>query len=148
MGDDQQTHDPGQPRMLSSFRAASSAFRAARGSTVRSMASIAIGSEDACVTHLSSSNKPALLYFTAAWCGPCQMVAPQIEKLSEDLAEDLDILKVDLDTNAELAGEHGITAVPTFILLKPEAGNWTEAGRVSGASIEQVATMVGRCAMD
>ena len=34
-------------------------------------------------------------------CGPCQMVAPQIEKLSEDLAEDLDILKVDLDTNAE-----------------------------------------------
>ena len=37
-----------------------------------------------------------------------------------------------------LAGEHGITAVPTFILLKPEAGNWTEAGRVSGASIEQV----------
>merc|ERR1712166_780236 len=133
-----------RPKMLSSFRAASSAFRAARGSTVRSMASIAIGSEDACVTHLSSSNKPALLYFTAAWCGPCQMVAPQIE----NLAEDLDILKVDLDPNAELAGEHGITAVPTFILLKPEAGNWTEAGRVSGASIEQVATMVGRCAMD
>eukprot|EP00656_Telonema_subtile_P022639 TRINITY_DN23845_c0_g1_i1.p2 TRINITY_DN23845_c0_g1~~TRINITY_DN23845_c0_g1_i1.p2 ORF type:complete len:106 (-),score=37.21 TRINITY_DN23845_c0_g1_i1:122-439(-) len=103
------------------------------------MSSVSIGSEGAFVAHLANSDKPKhVVYFTAAWCGPCQMVAPQIEELSEKYAAEADILKVDLDANPDLAEQHDISAVPTFILLT----NGKETGRVTGAATAQVEALL------
>eukprot|EP00656_Telonema_subtile_P022640 TRINITY_DN23845_c0_g1_i2.p2 TRINITY_DN23845_c0_g1~~TRINITY_DN23845_c0_g1_i2.p2 ORF type:complete len:111 (-),score=23.34 TRINITY_DN23845_c0_g1_i2:26-358(-) len=64
------------------------------------MSSVSIGSEGAFVAHLANSDKPKhVVYFTAAWCGPCQMVAPQIEELSEKYAAEADILNCLLYTS-------------------------------------------------
>ena len=57
-----------------------------------------------------------LLDFYANWCGPCKMMSPIIEELSEDRS--LEIQKIDIDQNEELVREFGIMSVPTFVLLK------------------------------
>lgn len=86
----------------------------------RQMATVSIGSEEAYNAHMAATGKPSqLLYFTAQWCvqqrlesahrliiqcyrcGPCQMVAPEIDKLSEEYETAADVLKIDLDTNPE-----------------------------------------------
>ena len=57
-----------------------------------------------------------LLDFYANWCGPCRMMSPIIEELSEDRS--LEIQKIDIDSNEELVREFGIMSVPTIVLLK------------------------------
>ncbi len=58
----------------------------------------------------------SLLYFTAAWCGPCRMLKPVLEKIESE--SDLEIVRVDTDKFAELAQEYKIMSVPTMILFK------------------------------
>eukprot|EP00658_Telonema_sp_P-2_P018075 TRINITY_DN1707_c0_g1_i1.p1 TRINITY_DN1707_c0_g1~~TRINITY_DN1707_c0_g1_i1.p1 ORF type:complete len:128 (-),score=29.61 TRINITY_DN1707_c0_g1_i1:427-810(-) len=107
--------------------------------TGRPMSTVAIPSEEAFTEHVSSNSKSKqLVYFTASWCGPCQVVAPTIEALSDQYAESVDILKVDVDNNPELSGQFEVTAVPMFVLLTRNGDALSEAGRVTGASIEQV----------
>ncbi len=58
-----------------------------------------------------------LVDFHAEWCGPCVMLAPELEKLDkEDLG--LDILKIDTDSHPEISQEYGVTAIPTVLLFK------------------------------
>ena len=56
------------------------------------------------------------LYFTASHCGPCRMLAP----LMEELANEIPVEKVDVDTNAELTVKYNVMNVPTVILFKDE----------------------------
>jgi thioredoxin 1 len=64
------------------------------------------------------SEKPVLLDFYAAWCGPCKLLHPVLEELSEEFADKILVGKVDVDLNAELASEHKIMNIPTVLLLK------------------------------
>lgn len=65
-------------------------------------------------------NEHVLVDFYATWCGPCRMLAPVLEELSEDLPE-LTILKVNVDEHSELAAKFHITAIPTMIEFKNKA---------------------------
>jgi thioredoxin 1 len=64
-----------------------------------------------------SKNKHVLVDFYATWCGPCRMLSPVLEELSEDLPE-LTILKVNVDEHSELAAKFHVTAIPTMIEFK------------------------------
>ena len=64
------------------------------------------------------SEKAVLLDFYAAWCGPCKLLHPVLEELSEEFADKILVGKVDVDLNAELAAEHKIMNIPMVILLK------------------------------
>jgi len=69
------------------------------------------------VSHLEDKECYNLLYFTASWCGPCKRIYPLIDTLSEGLDTDIiDIYKVDIDENEELAEKLHIRSVPTFFL--------------------------------
>ena len=60
----------------------------------------------------------ALVDFSATWCGPCRMLAPVVEALSEKLAGKVDFYNVDIDDCPGLAMEYKVMAVPCLVLMK------------------------------
>ena len=76
------------------------------------------------------SETPVLVDFFAEWCGPCKMMAPVLDEVARDYAGKLKVVKVDVDESGETAARFGVTAMPTFILVK----NGREAFRRIGAA--------------
>jgi len=72
---------------------------------------------------------PVLVDFWAAWCGPCRMVAPEMEKLARDRSERVLVAKVDTEALPTVAQRFNIRSIPTMILFRGGA----EARRLSGA---------------
>ena len=64
---------------------------------------------------------PCIIDFYADWCGPCKMVSPILESLSEEYKGKINIYKIDTDKENELAGAFGISSIPS-ILLVPKKG--------------------------
>ena len=60
----------------------------------------------------------ALVDFSAVWCGPCRMMAPVLEDISEKMAGKLGFYNVDVDEVPQLAAEFGISSIPCLVLLK------------------------------
>ncbi len=67
---------------------------------------------------VTGGEKPVLVDFWAAWCGPCQMIAPMVEELAEDFGDKAIMAKLDVDANPELAGRFGIRSIPTLMVFK------------------------------
>lgn len=64
------------------------------------------------------SNKPVLVDFWAAWCGPCRMVGPIVEELSKDYEGKAIVGKLNVDNNPAIAGQFGIRNIPTLLIFK------------------------------
>ena len=67
------------------------------------------------------SDKPVVVDFWAAWCGPCKMVAPEMEKIAEKYDGAVEVVKVDVDANPRLSQAFGIMSIPTIAFFKPGA---------------------------
>ena len=64
------------------------------------------------------SDKPVMVDFWAAWCGPCRMVGPVIEQISEEYAGKAIVGKVDVDANQEFAAKYGVRNIPTVLIFQ------------------------------
>ena len=64
------------------------------------------------------SDKPVMVDFWAAWCGPCRMVGPIIDELSEEYAGKAIIGKIDIDSNQQYAAQFGVRNIPTVLVFK------------------------------
>ena len=65
------------------------------------------------------SDRPVVVDFWAAWCGPCRMVAPELEKLVAKYGDQISVVKVDVDANPALAQPFNVMSIPTIALFQP-----------------------------
>jgi thioredoxin 1 len=79
------------------------------------------------------SEKPVLVDFWAAWCGPCRMLAPTVEAIAEQYSESAKVVKLNVDDNPATAEAYGIRGIPTLILFS----DGKEVDRVIGASSKE-----------
>ena len=64
------------------------------------------------------SDKPVMVDFWAAWCGPCRMVGPIIDQISEEYADKAVVGKIDVDANQEFAAKFGVRNIPTVLIFQ------------------------------
>ncbi len=69
-------------------------------------------------TEVLGSEQPVIVDFWAEWCGPCHAVAPVLDKIADERASELRLVKVNIDEEPELAQRYGIMSIPTIVLFK------------------------------
>ena len=86
------------------------------------------------------NDKPVVVDFWAAWCGPCKMVAPEMEKLAAKYEGSVDVVKVDVDANPKISQSFRIMSIPTIAFFRPGA---QPQGVVGFRPMEQLETQFG-----
>lgn len=86
---------------------------------------------------LLEGDKPVLIDFTAAWCAPCKMLAPVLKELKHELGEYVKIIKIDIDTNPQVAAMYQVQSVPTLLIFKQGKQVWRQSGLQSKQVLKQ-----------
>ena len=90
---------------------------------------------------LINSQEPVLIDFTTEWCKPCKVVSAVLNKLVNEMEEDITVVKIDMDKNPALRKKYKIEAIPTLIIFKRGQQKWRHTGLISLPEIKKA--MVG-----
>jgi thioredoxin 1 len=86
-------------------------------------------------TEVLRAKGPVLVDFWAEWCGPCKMIAPFLEQLADDKADQLTVAKVNIDENPQSPMKYGVRGIPTMILFKGGEVAATKVGALSKSKL-------------
>ncbi len=83
------------------------------------------------------SSGPVLVDFWAEWCGPCKMIAPSLEELSETLGSKVTVAKINIDDNPMTPSKYGVRGIPTLMLFKDGQVAATKIGALPKSALFQ-----------
>ncbi|MFP3896883.1 MAG: thioredoxin [Anaerolineales bacterium] len=81
------------------------------------MAELKMVSEETFNQDVLGADVPVLVDFWAEWCAPCRMMAPTLEELAQQEADQLEVVKLDVQENPDMAARYGVMNIPTLILF-------------------------------
>jgi len=85
-----------------------------------------------------NGEKPVLVDFYADWCGPCKMMGPILKELKKKMGDQINIIKVDAEKNADAAIKYNVRGVPTLILFKDGQILWQQSGVVQAHQLQSI----------
>lgn len=83
------------------------------------------------------SDKPVLVDFWAAWCGPCKMIAPILDEVAAEYGSKMTVAKIDVDANQAIPSQFGVRGIPTLILFKNGQIAAQKVGALSKVQLKQ-----------
>jgi len=85
-----------------------------------------------------NNEKPVLVDFYTDWCGPCKMMGPILKDLKKKMGDQINIIKVDAEKNADAAIKYNVRGVPTLILFKNGQILWQQSGVVQSHKLQSM----------
>ena len=92
---------------------------------------------------VTNSEIPVIVDFWAEWCGPCHAVAPVLDKIVEERAGEVKLVKVNIDEQQQLAQTYGVSSIPTMILFKNGEPSAAAIGAQPKGALERSLGLVG-----